>query len=720
MNKQNTPVQRRTPASQQSKDSSTTSSSSSSSSGRSSQQIKKPADQKKSSDDGAEGGGASTSNTTASSANSSSSAASAAVNNKDEEDIYEFKTTPKDGSAGSGTGSGGDDTKTELRKSDKSAVSDDKSMEETPATSSSSGSGTSANVSSGGQSKRPYSEVENVNEDNTEQEDNKRKKRKDSENVKEPSGKTGSGNRNAPQRQDKGSKSAGSSAKSLGGIAAKVNTSLERKSPCASPKPANKQTDSDAETDENKSSDNFGNGGPKVPPLKIVIPQQSSSGDMETGSRNGKNNSNRSHAALPYVVASSSNSNDSLTADKESASSRCASPAESTGKGSSSNISATSEEKNSKATSEERAQQRVLRSSHRSGGSGQGVDRGSNNSSPQLQSSSPSPAAPAASNEANESAAGKTSGTSNASPAAPPQHQSENETTINAPSPSASSTCSSKTEQQSTVELHPRKRKIRAKQEEANKSTSNATSNQSNAETTSSVNEIHPHDHPFTNCYQMFLNIRKQIEKKHRTLFPIQPRPPQGFKDYLMNRRTYVLHGKTPSEPTIALPSNLPAQMKDLFIAQEKERHKLKMQHIVEKEKLGLTVEQEILRVHGKAARSLACQSVPFSACTILKDEEVYNMITPEQEEKDRNARSRYNGRLFISWLQDVDDKWEKIKEAMVLRHHNEAESLHAVQKMDWEWGLKEHLLCDFNSRPVIDEQHVPMVHVSDFDLLPA
>lgn len=56
----------------------------------------------------------------------------------------------------------------------------------------------------------------------------------------------------------------------------------------------------------------------------------------------------------------------------------------------------------------------------------------------------------------------------------------------------------------------------------------------------------------------------------------------------------------------------------------------------------------------------------------------------------------------------------------MVLRHHNEAESLHAVQKMDWEWGLKEHLLCDFNSRPVIDEQHVPMVHVSDFDLLPA
>lgn len=87
------------------------------------------------------------------------------------------------------------------------------------------------------------------------------------------------------------------------------------------------------------------------------------------------------------------------------------------------------------------------------------------------------------------------------------------------------------------------------------------------------------------------------------------------------------------------------------------------LQHVIEKEKLVLSVEQEILRVHGRAARALANQALPFSACTILRDEEVYSAISPEQEEKDRNqARSRYNGRLFLSWLQDVDDKWEKIK----------------------------------------------------------
>lgn len=76
-----------------------------------------------------------------------------------------------------------------------------------------------------------------------------------------------------------------------------------------------------------------------------------------------------------------------------------------------------------------------------------------------------------------------------------------------------------------------------------------------------------------------------------------------------------------------------------------------------------LSVEQEILRVHGRAARVLANQSVPFSVCTVLKDDEVFDIRTPEQEEKkDENACSHYNGSIFYSWLQEVDDKWEKIK----------------------------------------------------------
>ena len=52
----------------------------------------------------------------------------------------------------------------------------------------------------------------------------------------------------------------------------------------------------------------------------------------------------------------------------------------------------------------------------------------------------------------------------------------------------------------------------------------------------------------------------------------------------------------------------------------------------------------------------------------------------------------------------------------MVLRHHNEAESLNAVQKMDWEWKVEE--LTGKCTNVQIDDLYIPMVHVSDdFDL---
>ncbi|XP_058121145.1 uncharacterized transmembrane protein DDB_G0289901-like isoform X2 [Anopheles coustani] len=556
-------------------------------------------------------------------------------------------------------------------------------------------------------------------------------------------------------------------------------------------------------------------GGPKVPPLKIVIPQQNAGGDAETGgiTRTGKNASTRNHAALPYVVASS-NSNDS-TADKESTSSRSASPAD----------SKSSDEKNpSQAAKDERTQQRVLRSSHRGGNSNSSLKDGSvdrsNNSSPQMQQQSclsPSPhsnsgcetggsgagaatSQGAAGNRSNSpntgasgaAAAGETENSGGVNPKSPSgastaagsasvegsgpaggnteggrstgsgsngnasgQSGSGSGTAAGASGNSSASSTSSSSSSTSDSSVHPRKRKIKNNKEQAssggtNASGANATasgaggggSTSSGTAATASTSsgggagtsgedkkegsreetpDVHPHDQPITNCYQMYLNIRKQIERRQRGLFPVQPKPPQGFKDYLMNRCTYALAGKMPAEPLIQVPVSLPPTLRELFHGQEKERHKLKMQHIVEKEKLVLAVEQEILRVHGRAARALANQSVPFSVCTILKDEEVYNIITPEQEEKDRNARSRYNGRLFLSWLQDVDDKWEKIKEAMLLRHHNEAESLHAVQRMDWEFNMKEHALCEFKAKPIIDDTYVPMVNVNDdFDLLPA
>ena len=75
-----------------------------------------------------------------------------------------------------------------------------------------------------------------------------------------------------------------------------------------------------------------------------------------------------------------------------------------------------------------------------------------------------------------------------------------------------------------------------------------------------------------------------------------------------------------------------------------------------------LSIEQEIVRVHGRAARALANQSIPLSVCTIMRDEDIYSSLEGDGDERDKNIRSRYNGRQFLSWLRDVDDKYEKIK----------------------------------------------------------
>lgn len=52
---------------------------------------------------------------------------------------------------------------------------------------------------------------------------------------------------------------------------------------------------------------------------------------------------------------------------------------------------------------------------------------------------------------------------------------------------------------------------------------------------------------------------------------------------------------------------------------------------LLPQEKLIVSCEQEILRVHCRAARTIANQAVPFSACTMLLDSEVYNMPLESQ-----------------------------------------------------------------------------------------
>lgn len=240
------------------------------------------------------------------------------------------------------------------------------------------------------------------------------------------------------------------------------------------------------------------------------------------------------------------------------------------------------------------------------------------------------------------------------------------------------------------------------------------------------LEEIEPYQTERANPYYEFLHIRKKIEEKRKVLLSVTPQPPQYYDEYVTFNGSYLLDGNPLSKlciPTITPPPSLPEQLKEMFKQQEVLRMKLRLQHSIEREKLIVSNEQEVLRVHYRAARTLANQTLPFSACTVLLDAEVYNMPQDVQTEDGKTSvRDRFNARQFMSWLQDVDDKFDKLKTCLLMRQQHEAAALNAVQRLEWQLKLQELDPATYKSTSIfeIPEFYIPLVEVNDdFDLTP-
>ncbi|KAJ4947091.1 hypothetical protein JOQ06_009133 [Pogonophryne albipinna] len=240
------------------------------------------------------------------------------------------------------------------------------------------------------------------------------------------------------------------------------------------------------------------------------------------------------------------------------------------------------------------------------------------------------------------------------------------------------------------------------------------------------LDDIEPYHSDRSNPYFEYLQIRKKIEEKRKILCYITPQAPQCYAEYVTYTGSYLLDGKPLSKlhiPVIAPPPSLSEPLKELFRQQEAVRGKLRLQHSIEREKLIVSCEQEVLRVHCRAARTIANQVVPFSACTMLLDSEVYNMPSDTLGDENKSVRDRFNARQFISWIQDVDDKYDRMKTCLLMRQQHEAAALNAVQRMEWQLKVQEldpavHKSLCVNEVPSF---YVPMVDVNDdFVLLPA
>uniref|UniRef100_V9K7S1 Ankyrin repeat domain-containing protein 12 n=1 Tax=Callorhinchus milii TaxID=7868 RepID=V9K7S1_CALMI len=234
------------------------------------------------------------------------------------------------------------------------------------------------------------------------------------------------------------------------------------------------------------------------------------------------------------------------------------------------------------------------------------------------------------------------------------------------------------------------------------------------------LEEIQPYHSEKGNPYYEYLHIRKKIEEKRKVLCSVTPQAPQFYDEYVTFTGSYLLDGNPLSKlciPTITPPPSLSEPLKELFRQQEVIRMKLRLQHSIEREKLIMSNEQEVLRVHYRAARTLANQTLPFSACTVLLDAEVYNMPQdPQADENKTSVRDRFNARQFMSWLQDVDDKFVKLKTCLLMRQQHEAAALNAVQRLEWQLKLQELDPSSYKSLSIfeIPEFYVPLVDVND------
>ncbi|PKU33493.1 ankyrin repeat domain-containing protein 11 [Limosa lapponica baueri] len=259
------------------------------------------------------------------------------------------------------------------------------------------------------------------------------------------------------------------------------------------------------------------------------------------------------------------------------------------------------------------------------------------------------------------------------------------------------------TEEDDSQAQHPRKRRFQRSNQQLQQqiNTSTQQTREMIQQTLAAIvdaiklDDIEPYHSDRSNPYFEYLQIRKKIEEKRKILCYITPQAPQCYAEYVTYTGSYLLDGKPLSKlhiPVIAPPPSLAEPLKELFKQQEAVRGKLRLQHSIEREKLIVSCEQEILRVHCRAARTIANQAVPFSACTMLLDSEVYNMPLENQT-------------------------------CLLMRQQHEAAALNAVQRMEWQLKVQEldpagHKSLCVNEVPSF---YVPMVDVNDdFVLLPA
>lgn len=169
------------------------------------------------------------------------------------------------------------------------------------------------------------------------------------------------------------------------------------------------------------------------------------------------------------------------------------------------------------------------------------------------------------------------------------------------------------------IDLHPRKRKIRASREGAGPTTTiNAAALAAHIPASSIfVPPLEPMleneapvsvDQLTNNQYSMYLMLQKKIDDKMGIVRPVKTKAPNGPKKWILQERTYALASNTPAEPTECIfPPGMPTCLQPIFQRHNRERYKEHLNHRVQRERIIATYENEVLREYGRAVSVSFC-----------------------------------------------------------------------------------------------------------------
>uniref|UniRef100_A0A5S6PWS9 Bm4752, isoform c n=1 Tax=Brugia malayi TaxID=6279 RepID=A0A5S6PWS9_BRUMA len=186
------------------------------------------------------------------------------------------------------------------------------------------------------------------------------------------------------------------------------------------------------------------------------------------------------------------------------------------------------------------------------------------------------------------------------------------------------------------------------------------------------------------NSYEGFRDFRCVIEErwaKDATEEIVAPESPPNFKSYLIVQGNYTSASNldllsSQDKVDLAFMEKLTIKLRNLHTEQQEKRRNMYFYHQVERERLQMQAESEVIRMLTRKANG---HNGSFSTMRVIRETNLFNTGFLEVKPK----------KLPIMEISEVKVKYEKLAEIMLRRQQMEADALYAEQIFIWNAAVQ-------------------------------